>query len=126
MKRLIGLHADRFAKIAQKPIDLCKYLARDVRRLRLRDGRRLVERPYIEERDLRRFGEKREPDLFRIAALYLRAALVDPSAGIPARLDVLKIADDGIAVILLQVLIAGRIPGLRARVNLIEVLRLSL
>src|ERR1039458_2073330 len=167
MKRLIGLHANRFAKLPQKSIDLRKYLSRDMRRLRLRWGRGLVERPYIEERDFRRLGEEREPELFRISAWYLRAALIDPSARVAARLavlkvaedgisisllqgvgthrgsgsraalidpsarvaarlDVLKVAEDGISVVLLQVLIPGRVSGFRARVDLIEVLRLRL
>src|ERR1035441_9539391 len=126
MVRLVGLDTNRLAQVADETVNLRKGLTGDVGRLRFRRRGGLVKRPEVEQRDLGGFGKQGQPELLGVAAGNAGAALIHPAARVAARLQILKIPEGGPAVALLQVLIAvDRVAGLRASVDLFEVLRLG-
>jgi len=59
----------------------------------------------IEQRDLARLGEQRVPQLLSITIDIRDAVGIDPATAIAARADVVEIADDTVAFILLQQLV---------------------
>ena len=131
--RLVHLHADRRPELADEAIHLLKHVPGQACQLRfwrhapviLPD--RLVQLPDVEERDLRRLREEREPELLGVTVEVSEPARVHPSAPVSAWLDVLEVSEDRIAVVLLQVLVAvHRVARLGPGVDPVEVLRLGL
>ena len=79
----------------------------------------------LEEHDLRRPGQHRVPQLLGVAIDVAVVVDVDPAAAVAPRGDVVEVADDHVALVLLQVLVGDDgIAGFGAGVDAVEHLRL--
>ena len=95
------------------------------RAVRLPD--RVEERGEAEERQLARLPEERERELLGVAVERAARVGVDPAAAVAARLDVLEVALDRVALVLLQVLLCeDGVARLVAGVDPVEDARLGL
>ena len=151
IERLVALDADRLAELAEKGVDLFERVARGAghdRRRPAGGGPRLLEAGHlpiveaggqclpggalardggleqcapVEQHDLPRLGEHRVPELLGVAVDVVDAEGVDPAAAVAARLDVLEVAEDLVALVLLEELVGDvRVAGLRAGVDAVE------
>ena len=78
----------------------------------------------VEEHHVARFGDGREEELFGIAVhAHIDAAGVHPAAPVAPSGDVLEIAHDVVAEVVLQMLVAARVAGFRAGPDPVEDLR---
>ena len=120
------LTTDRAAQFAQEAVDALEDRPRESggARIRVRSavgclpGR--VDGADVEDRDFGRLGEQRQPQLLLEPVGQVHPALIHPAAAVAAGLQVLEVADDGEAVVLLQVLVPAGIAGFRARVDPVE------
>ena len=131
MVGLVRLDANRPPEPAGEGVHLLEHVACEPRVPGLRHhapvglANRLIELADVEQRDFRRLREQRQPQLFRVAIEGPQAAGVDPPPRVAPGLDVLEVAEDRVAVVRLQVLVAvDAVPRLRPGVERVEVLRL--
>ena len=155
VRRPVGGDADRLAQLVEEGIKLLQGIAGHVpgHGLAVAAGRRLVGGQHLlvvqarverlpgagadvdpaggagplPKRDLLGLGEGGVPDLLGITVDVAGHQLVDPHAVVAAGLDVLQVAHEAVALVLLQVLFGvNRIAGLDAGINGVEDLRLDL